>query len=306
MIDPYAYKVAHLTKVYNAQTIPANDDISLEIQSGEIFGLLGDNGAGKSTLVGQMAGLITRTAGSIELFGEEIGRDSLYVPLRVGYMPQTGAAMNTMTIHQILYFTAHLRGLSSTEARQERERLIRLWGLDHIRYKPAQKLSGGEARLALLATAMAGSPPILILDEPTNELAPQQRRQVWQVLRNLNREQGTTIIFITHDAIEAERIIQRVGILWNGRLLATGTPAELKRAIDDKLRLELYFDPQRPPQLPDHLQPLEQERGHWLIYLGREDVAATLSQLDMSQLEDFRLYSATLEDLYLQYAQQQS
>ena len=104
-----------------------------------------------------------------------------------------------------------------------------------MRDRYSSRLSGGQRRLLRLAVAMAGQPPILILDEPTNDLDPQRRKLVWDVLREENQQRGTTIIFITHDAIEAEKVIQRVGIMRNGKLVANGRPSELKQAVDQKL-----------------------------------------------------------------------
>ncbi len=297
------YDIQQLNKTYPGQSRSANADINLQIAAGEIFGLLGDNGAGKSTLVRQMANLLQPPSGHIRLMGQEVGRDSLYVPMQVGYMPQDGAALNMLTVGEALYFTGHLRGLSRSEAREERDRLIELWQIEPLRHKPASRLSGGERRLVVLATAMVGSPPVLILDEPTNDLAPQRRQQVWHNLRQLNREQGTTIIFITHDAIEAEKIIQRVGIMWQGRLVALGWPSELKQQIAQQLRLELFMAEGSRPQLPPHLPLHELDRGRWLVYLHREEVSVTLNALDLNKVDDFRLYSVTLEDLYLHYAE---
>ena len=214
-------------------------------------------------------------------------------------MPQDGRALNSLTVGEALYFSAHLRGRSRRDAQAERERLIGLWELGDMRDKPTSRLSGGQKRLLQLAVAMAGQPPVLILDEPTNELAPQRRRHVWETLRVENRARGTTIIFITHDALEAEKIIQRVGILGNGRLLALGTPQELKRQIDRQLRLELFFPPEQPPALPADFTPRELAPGRWLVYLERDRVQSALSSLH--GIDDLRLYSATLEDLYLSY-----
>lgn len=293
------YTIRSLSKTYPGQTRAANDDISFDVEAGEIFGLLGDNGTGKSTLVKQMANLLRPTSGTITLFGKPIDADPMHVPLHVGYMPQDGRALNSLTVAEALYFTAHLRGRSRGDAHSERERLIDLWGLGELRSKPTNRLSGGQARLLQLAVAMAGRPPVLILDEPTNELAPQRRRQVWENLRAENRDRGTTIIFITHDALEAEKIIQRVGILGDGRLLALGSPQTLKQRIDRALRLELFFAPEQPPDLPAGLRQVELAPGRWLVYLQREDVERTLA--DLHGVDDFRLYSATLEDLYLSY-----
>ena len=152
-----------------------------------------------------------------------------------------------------------------------------------------------------LAAAMAGQPPILILDEPTNELAPQRRRHVWQVLLEENMENGTTIVFITHDAIEAEKIIQKVGILHSGRLVALGRPSRLKRELSQQLRLELRFQPESPPDLPFGLRPQNLAEGHWLVRIDHDQVDATLSAIDLARIDDFQLSSATLEDLYLHY-----
>jgi ABC-type multidrug transport system ATPase subunit len=294
------YDIQNLTKHYPGQAEAANENITLQIRQGEIFGMLGDNGAGKSTLVRQMVNLLTPSAGRIALFGRSL--DQIDVPLYVGYMPQEGQALNNMTISEALYFTAHLRGLSRAEARAERDRLLALWQIGDLRDKYSTRLSGGQRRLLRLAVAMAGSPPVLILDEPTNDLDPQRRKLVWDVLRQLNQEQGTTIIFITHDAIEAEKVIQRVGIMKAGALVAMGRPGELKRQISEKLRLELFFTPGQPPDLPFDLAYHEMQAGHWVLPLTWAEATAVLAQLNPAQLDDFRLYTATLEDLYLHYA----
>lgn len=301
-MPPAVYAIQNLVKRYPGQAEPANRDISFEVQAGEIFGLLGANGAGKTTLVRQMVNLLRSTTGSISLFGQPVGLNPLHVPVNVGYMPQESYALNNLTVGEALYFTAHLRGLGVAEARRERDRLIEVWEIGSLRGKYSTRLSGGERRLLRLAAAMAGAPPVLVLDEPTNDLDPQRRKLVWDVLRRTNQEQGTTIIFITHDAIEAEKVIQRVGILRAGEMVALGSPGELKRRIDQKLRLEVFFPADRPPVFPDSLIRHALQPGRWLVFLDREDVAGVLNQLDLQSLDDFRLYSATLEDLYLYYA----
>ncbi len=299
----YTYEIQNLVKIYPGQSQPANDGISLQIQPGEIFGLLGDNGAGKSTLVRQMANLVRSTSGKITLFGRPVDHDPLYVPRHVGYMPQDAMALNNLTVSEAIYFTAHLRGLDGHAARLERDRLLEEWQLSGLRSQPSTRLSGGQKRLLQLAVALAGKPPVLILDEPTNDLDPQRRNQVWHALRQINQAQGVTIIFITHDAIEAEKIIQRVGIMHLGKLVATGKPGELKSLVDQKLRLELFFSPDLPPRLPAGAQPIPLDVGRWLVYIQRHQAASLLNELELDKIDDFRLYSATLEDLYLHYAE---
>ncbi len=256
----------------------------------------------RAPLVRQMANLLRSSSGSIRLFGRPLGEDSLHVPLNVGYMPQGPKAINNLTVGEALYFTAHLRGLSRAAAQAERDRLLELWNIQRLRKKFGPHLSGGERRLMMLAIAMAGSPPVLILDEPTNDLDPQRRKLVWDILRDLNHSRGTTIIFITHDAIEAEKIIQRVGILRAGRLVALGRPSQLKAQVDQKLRLEVFTSEDILPDLPFDLQALRIDSGRWIAYLERSQAAAVIEALDLEKLDDFRLHSATLEDLYLHYA----
>jgi ABC-type multidrug transport system ATPase subunit len=298
------YDVQDVSKTYPGQTRPANANISLQIQQGEIFGLLGENGAGKTTLVRQMVNLLRCSSGRITLFGQPVDRDPLHVTTHVGYMPQESRALNMLTVGEALYFTAHLRGRRRSEAQHERDRLLELWQIEHLRDKYSAHLSGGERRLLRLAVAMTGSLPVLILDEPTNDLDPLRRKLVWDVLRRVNKEEGTTILFITHDAIEAEKIIERVGIMREGALVAVGRPSELKRCVDRKLRLELVFPPGAPPDLPPGLVPRQIQPGRWVILIEWEASKAVLDGLDLNQVDDFRLYSATLEDLYVHYATQ--
>jgi ABC-type multidrug transport system ATPase subunit len=152
---------------------------------------------------------------------------------------------------------------------------------------------------------MAASPPVLILDEPTNDLDPQHRRLVWETLRAINRHQGATIIFITHNAIEAEKIIQRVGIMSRGRLIAVGRPGLLKADLNHQLRLEIVFAPDSPPDLPnDPKQQIQQVApGRWQLLIERTAAPAYLDSLNRAAgIEDFRLSTATLEDLYMSMA----
>jgi ABC-2 type transport system ATP-binding protein len=296
------YDVQDLYKTYPGQETPANGGINLQIRQGEIFGLLGDNGAGKTTLVRQMGNLLHPSSGRIELFGRSVSDDPLHVPLHVGYMPQETHALNNLTVGEALYFTAHLRGLTRAEARRERDEQLDLWQIDPLRDSYSSRLSGGQRRLLRLAVAMAAALPVLILDEPTNDLAPQRRRLVWDVLTRVNRERGTTIVFITHDAIEAEKVIQRVGIMREGALVAVGRPSELKKAVDRKLRLELFCEPGTILHLPVGLEVHALGPGRWIAWVDRCEVEQVLGHLDMEHLDDFRLYSATLEDLYVHYA----
>lgn len=297
------YDVRNLTKTYPGATESANKDISFQVREGEIFGILGDNGAGKTTLIKQMVNLLTSDCGDILLYGQPIHNDSLYLPSLVGYMPQESHALNHLTVGEALYYSARLRGMKRSAAIDERNRLLQIWQMEGLRDHNSARLSGGQRRMLRLAVATAASPETLVLDEPTNDLDPQKRRLVWENLRSLNREQGATIIFITHDALEAEKIIQRVGILHRGELIVTGAPHVLKRKLKHKLRLEIAFPPGQPPPLPADLVPRRLSATRWQIVLEPHQLSDVIAAMDIDRLTDMKLNSATLEDLYFHYVE---
>ncbi len=297
------YDVGSLGKSYPGQAVPANNNISFQVREGEIFGILGENGAGKTTLVKQMVNLLAPSSGSIQLYGKSIKHDSLHVPFIVGYMPQESLALNNLTAGEALYFSAHLRGHSRREALDERDRLLDRWQLYDLRDRHSSQMSGGQRRLLRLAVAVAGASKVLVLDEPTNNLDPQKRRMVWDNLRQLNQEHGTTILFITHDAIEAEKIIERVGILHRGELVVAGAPHALKQNLKNKLRLEIAFEPGQAPLLRADLTLRRLTRTRWQIYLEQHQLGDVMAALDIDRLTDIKLNSATLEDLYFHYVE---
>ena len=205
-----ALVVDEVTKVYrNGNT--ANSGISFSVAQGEVFGLLGPNGAGKSTLIRQIAGISTPTSGTIRLLGQPV-RGASHVRT-VGYMPQSSFALNSLTVGEALYFTCHLSGASRRDALRLVDQVVDDLSLGPLRRRHAAQLSGGQRRLLQLAVALVARKPMVLLDEPTNELDPLVRRQVWRLLRETALDRGTTILFITHNALEAERVVDRVGIV---------------------------------------------------------------------------------------------
>lgn len=295
------FDIQSLTKRYASTGAPANQDISIQIRSGEVFGLLGDNGAGKTTLVKQMVNLLRPDTGRILFRGHPIHANPLAITQQVAYMPQTCQILSHLTVGEVIFHTAFLRGLPRRAARTERDRLLRLLQIEHIGHRGSGRLSGGERRLLQLAVAMVGSLPVMILDEPTNELSPQRRHRVWNTLRELNKAQRTTIILVTHDAIEAEKIVQRVGILRAGQLVALGQPQDLKRRISQQLRLEFFSERNAPPTLSG--LPVQRiASGHWVSHLPRTQLDYALELLTRNHIVDFKLSSPTLEDIYAHYA----
>jgi ABC-type multidrug transport system ATPase subunit len=297
-----AFRVVDLVKRYPGRTKPATDGISLEINAGEVFGVLGGNGAGKTTLVRQMLNLALPSSGAIELFGKDVRSDSRYVQRRVGYQAQQGTPLPHLTLEQALKATGQLRGLGRRGAAAESKRLIDLWNLDAVARRPMSRLSGGEQRLGHIALAMAGRPPVMVLDEPTSGLDPGYRHRAWEILLELGRSEAVTVVLVTHDAVEAEKIVDRVALIREGKVAATGRPKDLKGTLDGKLRLELSFDPTASVRLPRGPEWHQKASGRHFTLLHPGDVPTVLAQIDLAELDSLKLYSTTLEDLYFRYA----
>jgi ABC-type multidrug transport system ATPase subunit len=306
------YQIENLTKRYGKgkaalKERPANDNISLQIEPGEVFGLLGSNGAGKSTLIRQMVNLLAPSSGRICLFGQDIARKPEMIARYVAYMPQKPQALLDLTAEEAIYFTGHLRGMRRAEAKKEAARLVDEWGLGEVRNRAVRHLSGGQHRLIGLAISLIGNLPVLILDEPTNELDPAYRKQVWERLIDLNRSQGTTIILVTHNVQEAERVIERVAVMSQGKVVGLGRVGELKEQTGGSVRLELFLKPETVPEVEVFLSGLERASsvrpGQWNVFIprqGAEDIIhRILSGVRLERLEDFRVHTPTLEDVYM-------
>ena len=300
------YRVEGLTKTYKGADRPANDRLTLDIEEGEIFGLLGPNGAGKSTLVNQLAGLVRPSAGAIRLYGLDVVRRPELIADYVALQPQQSAALLDLYPEEALLYTAQLRRVPPAAARRQAAALLEELGLDRLGKKRLRQLSGGQQRLVKLAVAFVGDRPVQIFGEPTNDLDPAVRRLVWDKLLALNRA-GTTIVLVTHNVLEAERVVQRVGILNHGRLLALGTPGALKARVDRRVRLELLFaaDGAGHGALLASLGEARALTGrHWTVLCQRDAARAAidrvLAEVGLERLDDFRILTPSLEDVYLQ------
>jgi len=302
------FQVAHLTKVYaGPPAVAANQDISLSIAAGAVWGIFGPNGAGKTTLIRQMLGLLKPTAGQVLLNGCDIGRQPALIAQQVGYLPQTGQALYDFTVQEAIYFTGRLRGLAHRPARGEADRLIEEWGLARLRERVVRRLSGGEQRLVGLVSILMGAPAVLMLDEPTNFMDPGLRRLVWDHLLTLNREHGVTIVLVTHNVLEAETVVSRVAIVAGGRLLVQGAPGYLRASLGDQVHLDLTWREAGPAneQLIAGLGlPARRlDACRWRITTARtvadEAVQRLLMRTSLRNLADLRIHGASLEDYYL-------
>ena len=306
------YEVSNLRKEYKQCSVIANDNLSFDIYPGEIFGLLGPNGAGKTTLVRQLVGLLKPTSGAIRLFGSDIVASAATVPEKVAYIAQKPFILNDVPVETAVMITGHIRGLIRQDARQEARRLLGLLQLEGSRRQIIKRLSGGQQRLLSLALVLIGNLPVLVLDEPTNDLDPENRRLVWDILLEKNRA-GTTIILVTHNVLEAEKVIQRVGIINQGKIMALGDVGGLKARVDQRMRLELLL--YRNGESTNNItlqfletitggEVLQQGSNHYIVLVERhrleEVIGLVISTVGMDNLNDFRILTPSLEDVYMQ------
>jgi ABC-2 type transport system ATP-binding protein len=300
-----AFEVNGLVKRYGKEGIPANDGLTLTVNQGEVFGLLGPNGAGKTTLVRQMAGLSRPTSGSIWLFGHDLVRDPARAADWVALQPQGFGLPRAETARGLVEITGQLRGLKAAEARRETDALLEEFNLIPNQKKRFYDLSGGQRRLVSIATALIGRRPVLIFDEPTNDLDPEIRRVVWHRIRQATQH-GTTVVLVTHNVVEAEQALDRVAIIRSGRILAMGTPGELKARVDQQVRLELLFRPEAEGEAQELLSawsevlPLGARR--YAVVVAREAAESAIARLlpNLERMDDFRIVTPNLEDVYIQ------
>lgn len=231
-------EVHDLVKRY--KELVALDHFSLEIEQGEVFGLLGPNGSGKTTAINCMLQLLTYSNGSIRLFGEDMSPTRYDLKRRIGIVPQNIAVFSHLTVYENIDYFCSLYVDGKAERRRLVEEAIEFVGLqDYRRFRP-KKLSGGLVRRLNIACGIAHKPKLVFFDEPTVAVDPQSRNAILEGIQRLNRG-GSTVVYTSHYMEEVERICTRIMIMDRGQALATGTNAELKSLVDigEKIEIEL-------------------------------------------------------------------
>jgi ABC-2 type transport system ATP-binding protein len=227
-----------LSKFYDS--IHAVEDLSLSINSGEIFGFLGANGAGKTTTMRMLCGLTHPTSGKAAIAGADAWKERQIVRTKFGYVAQRFSLYPDLTVEENLRFFGGACRVPRSELDKRIGGLLQLTDLEVKRNTPAGSLSGGMRQLLALGCALVHNPPLLFLDEPTSGLDPVHRQQMWNLLYDLSHR-GITIFVTTHYMDEAERCTE-VGFIERGRLLAKASPRALKESFSAKL-LEIDVDP---------------------------------------------------------------
>ncbi|PZG19171.1 ATP-binding cassette domain-containing protein [Nonomuraea aridisoli] len=210
------------------QTVEAVRGVGLDVEKGEIFGVLGPNGAGKTTTIRMLATLITPDAGTAVIAGHDLLKEPAAVRRHLGYVSQAGGVEDTASARAQIMMAARIHGVADP-GRATAEALDR-FGLTELADRPGRTLSGGQKRRVAIALGLVHGPPLLFLDEPTTGLDPQNRANLWDRIRQL-RESGTSVLLSTHYLDEADALCDRLMIVDHGRVVAEGTPADLKREV---------------------------------------------------------------------------
>jgi ABC-2 type transport system ATP-binding protein len=227
-------EVRALTRLFGE--LRAVDNVDLTVPAGQIFAFLGPNGAGKSTVVKILTTILAPTAGTARVAGYDVTREGARVRRAIGVALQEVGLDPLMTARELLVLQAQLFGSSAGAARLTADRLLTLVDLaDVATDKRSGEYSGGMKRRLDLALALVHDPRILFLDEPTTGLDPASRMAIWDEVRRLNQEKGMTIFLTTQYLEEADRLAEQVAIINHGRIVARGTPAELKKGLGDEV-----------------------------------------------------------------------
>ncbi|MEV5660481.1 ABC transporter ATP-binding protein [Streptomyces flaveolus] len=302
----HVIEVTDLRRVYGGG-FEAVRGIDFSVRRGEIFALLGTNGAGKTSTVELLEGLAAPAGGRVRVLGHDPYTERAAVRPRTGVMLQEGGFPSELTVAE----TARMWAGCVSGARPEAE-VLALVGLSGKRGTRVKQLSGGERRRLDLALALLGEPEVLFLDEPTTGLDAEGRRDTWELVRSL-RDGGTTVLLTTHYLEEAEDLADRLAILHEGRIAATGTPAEVTATQPSRISFELpdgYFVGDLPPLgelgVSDHqvdgrvvrLRTRELQRAATALLVWAERAGVELRGLDVR--------SASLEEAFLRIAKDAS
>jgi len=291
-------KINKLSKIYEKLT--AVDDLTLEIQDNEIFGLLGPNGAGKTTLIHMLATLLKPTSGNATVNGFDIAKESSKVRASIGIVFQVPSSDDLLTGYENLKIHAYLYGISPDIREKRISDALELVGLTERRNDQVKKYSGGMRRRLEIARGLIHNPKVLFLDEPTLGLDPSSRETMWEYIQKLVKEKEMSIILTTHYMEEADLLCNRIGIIDKGKIIALGTPSELKSQLSGdiiKIQTKKHVDTSRLQNL-EFVRKIEPKDNQ--IILQVDDAKKNIPEiLKLVEAEYIEYSSPTLNDVFL-------
>jgi len=300
--------VENLSKYYG--DFCAVDQISFDIERGEIVGLLGPNGAGKTTTLRMITGYFKPTSGSILIKDHSIKDEALQIKRLIGYLPESAPLYHNMLVYDYLQFIAGIRGLGQEKSRSRIRELVDLCSLDQIMHKTISQLSKGLKQRVGLAHAMMDDPEILVLDEPTSGLDPNQIVEIRDIIKEISKEK--TVVLSTHILSEAEATCNRLVIINKGKIVADDTTRALKQRANEEYTLHVSFNKadlaevEREIALVNGIKNIRQIETGGMLHLKltcfsdhdiRSEVYATIKRSDW-ELTEFYRETESLENIF--------
>ena len=296
-----AIEVSGLRKAFGSQTVL--DGIGFEVPAGSVFSLLGPNGAGKTTTVQILTTLIPADAGSVRIAGHDLAKEPRAVRAAIGVTGQFSAVDKLLTGQENLLLMADLAHLGKAQGRARTAELLERFDLVGAAGKSASTYSGGMKRRLDLAMSLMGRPAVIFLDEPTTGLDPRSRRTMWQLVDELMRE-GTTIFLTTQMLDEAEHIADRIAMLDGGRLVAEGSPAELKRMVPGGYVTLSFGDPEGLAAALRILGDVKADHEQMTVNVPSDGSMASIKSLldrfggQSIDVENLSIHSPDLDDVF--------
>jgi ABC-2 type transport system ATP-binding protein len=308
-----AIAVEHAVKRYG--DFEAVKDVSFSVAEGEIFGLLGPNGAGKSTLIRMMTTLIPLTAGRAIVAGHDVAKDPDAVRRVIGVIPQALTSDPDLTVEENLSIYAKLYSVPKAERLKNIADVLEAVDLSKWRDAQTKTLSGGMRRRLEIARGLVHNPSIFFLDEPTTGLDPVSRIAVWEMLNNLRASRNLTILLTTHYMEEADKLCDRLAIVDHGKLVALGTPLELKHSVPGANVVEVHFD-RETPEWQERLEGLEgvtsvqAESAGFYRVLTSSGSKTTMQLVELAAqlgetLTSLSVQNTSLDDVFVHYTGRQ-
>lgn len=299
----HVLEVDHVTKTYK-KGAAANADISLSVSAGEVYGLLGHNGAGKTTLLNQVIGIAKPDTGAIRIASEDAVANPAIARRLCSMQPQTQAPLDGVSPREAITLMARVRGAGRRAAEKRSLGLIEALDIGEWADAKGEKLSGGVRRLTAFAMAAAEPGRLVMLDEPTNDVDPVRRRLLWEQIRLL-AETGCAVLLVTHNVLEAERAVDRLAILDQGRVVVQGTPLDLRGDHSGQLRFEFVaVTADQASSLATQLVDTGLLAGRRvMVPIQAEDCPQMLAWAQQQQhagtIESFSFNPVSLEDIYV-------
>jgi ABC-2 type transport system ATP-binding protein len=313
MAETHAISVEHIVKKYGDFT--AVDDVSFNVNEGEIFGLLGPNGAGKSTLIRMMTTLIPITLGRALIAGHDVAKEPDAARRTIGVIPQALTSDLDLTVEENLNIYAKLYDVPAKERKRSIEELLGLVDLTKWRDAQTKTLSGGMRRRLEIARGLVHHPKIFFLDEPTTGLDPVSRVAVWEMLGNIKSQRQLTILITTHYMDEADRLCDRIAIVDHGKLVALDAPMALKASVPGSNVIEAQFE--NPPQdweqrlhTMDDVTSVQHEGAGMYRILTGNGSRTTTELVEMAveagvAVKSLSVQNTTLDDVFVHYTGRQ-